>query len=535
MTISTEDSTESQQDPELPEDPSDSLWDRPWAKGIFVAVVGLALILVAIAVGPHFASGGSGPKTAPQLATAAVRSFPVTESATGTVVPASQISVNFAAGGTISAIDTQVGAKVTEGTTLAQLDSTQARNSVAQAQAQLTSAQTNLAQAQAGDATNDPTLQANLTAAEAVRSQTQSAVAAANAQDAVIVAADNQQVATAQARFDADGCAAANPPSAAVCAADQAALTTAQNKLQLDQAQAASDQANGELRITNAQGQVNQAQAALQTASSPNAASVASAQAAVAAANSQLGTAEAALAATTVVAPIDGTVLQINGQVGETVASGVTASPTLPGTKTVVPAMSGTMSAGSTSSASPSEPFILIGDANSFVVGIAMPPNEVQQVHPNQACTITANTVAGVSQACRVLAVAQNPTLVNGSYLFYVTVVPDASTSQLFAGMSVDVSIQVDHADQRVGCTANGGVPPRWPATRRRMERQASRTDGHHDRYAGHLAGSDHVWSDEWRTGGSLGQPGSATVGHHGRGIAVRTCCRVVGALLSAA
>ncbi len=75
-----------------------------------------------------------------------------------------------------------------------------------------------------------------------------------------------------------------------------------------------------------------------------------------------------------------------------------------------------------------------------------MPPNEVQQVHPNQACTITANTVAGVSQACRVLAVAQNPALVNGSYLFYVTVVPDASTGQLFAGMPVDVSIQVDHA-----------------------------------------------------------------------------------------
>ncbi len=285
MTISTEDPTDSQQDPELPEDSPDPLWDRPLAKGIFVAVVALALILVAIAVGPHFASGGSGPKTAPQLATAAVRSFPVTESATGTVVPASQIGVNFAAGGTISAIDTQVGAKVTKGTILAQLDSTQARNSVAQAQAQLASAQTSLAQAQAGTASNNPTLQANLSSAEAVFSQTQSAVAATNDQDTTIVAADNQQVATAQARFNADGCAAANPPNAQACAADQAALTTAQNKLQLDQAQAASDQANGELRITNAEGQVNQAQAALQTASGPDATQVASAQAAVASAN----------------------------------------------------------------------------------------------------------------------------------------------------------------------------------------------------------------------------------------------------------
>jgi macrolide-specific efflux system membrane fusion protein len=293
-----------------------------WVARAFVGVVAVALVIVAIAVAPHFGSGGSAASPRPELATAAVRSFPVTVGASGTVVPASQLGVDFNSPGRLVEIDARVGATVAKGTVLARLDDAVARSDVAQAQASIAGANATLALA----------------------------------------------------------------------------------------------------RVRNI------------------ATEIAAAQAQVAASIAQLQGKQAELADRSLVAPIAGTVQQVNGQIGENVAGAATAAPTLPGTTAPIPAAAG--------AASPqTRPFVVLGDATNFVIGAAFSSTDTLKLAAGQTGTITADTAGGVSIPCHVLAIAHQASVVNGASLFYASVIPDAPSDKLTSGLVVDVSIKISQAN----------------------------------------------------------------------------------------
>ncbi len=105
-----------------------------------------------------------------------------------------------------------------------------------------------------------------------------------------------------------------------------------------------SDASDGQLRISQAQSSVAQAQAAIQGASTPNPSAVATAQAGVNAADAELQQAQDELANLSLIAQTDGTVVAINGQVGENVTGAPTGAPTLPGTTAPIPSVAGVTS-----------------------------------------------------------------------------------------------------------------------------------------------------------------------------------------------
>jgi macrolide-specific efflux system membrane fusion protein len=417
-----------------------------WVKALFVGGVGVALVLAAVLVAPHFVGGGKGTKSVPALATSAVRSFPVTVAANGTVVPSSQVSVDFTTAGTLTQIDTSVGATVTKGTVLAHIDSTAAQNAVNAANAALAAANAQVAADSGGsNAARLSALQDQVNADNQQVSQAQTAVQQTNTADQTAISNDQAQLTADQSRYNSAGCTTS--PNSQACLADNSAISADRSRIQSDQQRLQSDSSSGQLRITQAQGQLAQAQATLAQATSGNPSQQAGAQAAVAAATAQLRSAEAQLAATSLVAPTDGTVLEINGQVGENISGGATSAATLPGTNAPVPATPGATT-GSSSTPSSSAPLIVLGSNSSMVVGITVPPSSAKKVTAGQGCTITSNSVAGLSLPCQVLAVAPSATLVNGNYVFYVTVTPNSSSSSLTTGLPVSVNINVAQASK---------------------------------------------------------------------------------------
>jgi multidrug efflux pump subunit AcrA (membrane-fusion protein) len=408
-------------------------------------IIGAAAVLVvaAIATIPHFVSNSSK-SSSPQLATASVESFPVTVQATGTVVPASEVGVNFQTSGELSQIEVQVGQKVAKGAVLARLNSAIPENDVARAQASVQQAEAALS---AAEAPNDPgrtaELQSALTSAQTVYGQTVASVGATASEDAAVVAADKGQLSADQQRLTTDGCSNWQPSNALICESDQSSISADQGRIQVDQARAAGDQTDGQLREAQAQSSVNQAQAALQNANTPTPSNVASAQAAVAAAEAQLQGAQAELTALTLVAPSAGTVLQVNGQIGETVNGSPTGAATLPGTSAPIPNVT---SSGGTTISPGSTPLFVLGTTSSFVVGAAFPSNDVGQLAAGQKGTITADTLNGLSIPCHVLAVASSTSNVNGTPVVYASIIPDASMNELSSGLAVTVNVGVSVA-----------------------------------------------------------------------------------------
>jgi macrolide-specific efflux system membrane fusion protein len=120
----------------------------------------LAVLLVAGAFWAYETISGSA---TPRAANAASRTVPVMQgtvtasvTADGSVASASTASASFVTGGTVTAIDVQVGQKVKKGQTLAKVDPGAAERSLAEANANLTAANDALDRAQtAGSDTSD--------------------------------------------------------------------------------------------------------------------------------------------------------------------------------------------------------------------------------------------------------------------------------------------------------------------------------------------------------------------------------------------
>lgn len=119
---------------------------------------GMLVALALVAFGPQVVEQFSKKTSTPALSTATVRSFQVSATASGTLLPQTLLSVNFPVGGLVREIDVQVGAPVSRGQLLAKLDDAAQQASLHAAQAVLNAANAALAAALRGPNPNPNTI-----------------------------------------------------------------------------------------------------------------------------------------------------------------------------------------------------------------------------------------------------------------------------------------------------------------------------------------------------------------------------------------
>lgn len=305
-----------------------------------------------------------------QTATVRVGSLVVSATGAGTIIPAKQWDLSFQQSGTVTEVLVTVGETVEAGQVLARLDDTAAQEAVAMAEQALVIQESSLATLTAAPSEDEvAAAEATLRSAEAALAQAQAGadpneVAAAQATLRAASAALQTLLAGPDANSVAQATASLQKAEAALKQAQAAydrvawrsdigmtseALTLQQATIEYEaaraaygsaiadpstqeiaQAQAAVDQARASLvqlqnqtdqeaSIASAQAQVAQARANLQALKTPATdQQIASAEAQVAQARISLEQARRELAQTELVAPIGGTVMAINAEVGET-------------------------------------------------------------------------------------------------------------------------------------------------------------------------------------------------------------------------
>jgi multidrug efflux pump subunit AcrA (membrane-fusion protein) len=278
-----------------------------------------------------------------------------------------------------------------------------------------------------------------VTTAQALVNAAQAAATATNAQDAATVAADQQQLAADQQRFANDGCNTVPQPNPTTCSNDQAAIDADQRALSAARAQQQRDLSFGQNQVQVAQVQLASAQANLNAQGVADPAAVASAVSQVAAAQAQVARATANLAQTVLTAPVAGTVLAVNAQVGELVGNGAATNPTL-GSGAPQP---GTNPGGSTTS----KAFALIGDSSSLQVAAPFAETDVARLAAGQSGQLTVDALAGLTVPCHLIGLAQGSTVAGGVVQYFGTIGLDSSDPRLRLGMTVNVDINVARAD----------------------------------------------------------------------------------------
>lgn len=266
------------------------------------------------------AAAAAAAATTMQTSTVTRGDIVITASGSGDLLAASEVEVGFSSGGTLVELLVQVGDQVEVGQALARLDDTAAQAQVTQAKISLELAEIDLAELTAAPSEAELTVaRENLRAAQLSLSTLQKG---ASAEDQIIAWTELEtariNLQSAQAAYDR----IAYKPNAAG-SSEAGALQTA--TLAYQKAEASYKQQVGvdPQQVASARAQVAQAQITLaDLENSPTQAELRRAQLAVEKARLDLAAAEEDLAATTLKAPVAGTVTVINADVGEAVSSG---------------------------------------------------------------------------------------------------------------------------------------------------------------------------------------------------------------------
>ena len=192
---------------------------------------------------------------------------------------------------------------------------------------------------------------------------------------------------------------------------------------------------------TQSQGQTQSPEVAVTNAK----ASLARAKADKEQADQNLEAAEADVAATTLKAPIAGTITAINGSVGNVAGSGSTSSGT---GSTGQGGTSGTTGSGSTSTTTSTSGtgFVDIADLKTLQVVASFPEADAIKIKAKQSATVTLNAEPGSSLSATLTSVSPTPTTTNGvvSYSATFTLAKVPATARI--GQTANVSVQTAKA-----------------------------------------------------------------------------------------
>lgn len=424
--------------------------------------LGVAIVVVGVlAVNSIYSSASA--KAPTRTATVQQGTVAATVTATGNVAPASNLSVNFQSGGTVTEIDVKPGDQVKAGQTLAKIDDTQTAAALASAQAGLASAQANLTNVSqpltaAVAAQNAAALltgqQQVATAQASVTAAAQGAALNATGYQNLINQAigqlnrDTNQLSSDQANCATGTTTGSGSGGGQSCAAqsvsDQNAIAKDRDALTNANQQQATGQLKDQQAIQQAQNSLNSAQAALASTQASNNAKATATPASVAAAQSQVAQAQANLVAAqkaeanaTLTAPSDAAVATVSGIVGQTVSGGGTSAAS----------SSSSSSAASSSSSGSSSAFITLEDTASLQVVSGFAESDASKVQVGQSATVSLNALPNQAVTAKVSRVDVNATVVSNVVTYNVTVVLDNPPATVKPGMTASVDVVVNQHD----------------------------------------------------------------------------------------
>jgi len=366
-------------------------------------------------------------ETQESMETAVVRrdTLRVTVDATGNLAPNAEVSLAFSSGGQVVEVPVEVGDVVEAGDVLARLDDADAREAVANAEFQVTQAEINLASAQieaeAGLAqANLDTAQVGYEEAAALAAipgaqLTSARVSLEQAQDALADAQENYDNAWDQARDWELNVRWMKNALENEREATESALKNAQYNLEVAQANySLAVTGISEENVRNARSKVLNAQVALESESLQ----LEQLKLSLAQAQLSLESAQRTLEDTVLVAPVGGTVTEMNIQVGETAGAGQAA-------------------------------VVVISDLATLVVDVNLDETDVAQIAVGQETLVGVDAFPDAELTGEVTYIAPVAETQSGVVLYPVTIrlaPTDPSTGSgqgllVRAGMTTDVEI----------------------------------------------------------------------------------------------
>jgi RND family efflux transporter MFP subunit len=190
--------------------------------------------------------------------------------------------------------------------------------------------------------------------------------------------------------------------------------------------------ANEQAELNAANLAVSAANAAIaQAQATGSSAQVAQAEAQLANAQVGLITARQHEAETQLHSPETGTILQVNGVIGDTVSAG----------------NSGVTNPATNGGSAIANGFIVIGDNSSFVFWAAFSQSEDVQISKDQVATVTVDAIPGLSLPAKVLFPEPSATQVGGVPEYYAEVQLTASDPRLRNGQTGTVNVTINYAN----------------------------------------------------------------------------------------
>ncbi|MEE8391296.1 MAG: efflux RND transporter periplasmic adaptor subunit [Anaerolineae bacterium] len=355
------------------------------------------------------------------METAVVRrdTLQVTVDATGSLVPQAEVSLAFLSSGRVIEVPVKAGDVVEAGDVLARLDDADAREAVANAEFQVTQAEINLASAQIE--AESGLSQANLDAAQVGYEEavalaaipgvrlTSARVSLEQAQDGLGDAQENYDTAWDSARDWELDIRWKKDALEAEREATERALENARYNLQVAQASYSLEAAGiSEENVQNAWGKVLNAQVALED----EPLQLQQLELALSQAQLSLESARRALEETVLVAPVSGTVTEMNVRVGEMSGTGQTA-------------------------------VVVISDLETLVVDVNLDETDVAQIAVGQEVLVGVDAFPGAKLTGKVTYIAPVAEIQSGVVLYPVTVLLSSIELPVLAGMTADVEIIV--------------------------------------------------------------------------------------------
>jgi multidrug efflux pump subunit AcrA (membrane-fusion protein) len=141
---------------------------------------------------------------------------------------------------------------------------------------------------------------------------------------------------------------------------------------------------------------------------------------------------------------MSGYVVSVTGQPGESVGASGGATATAPGSTAPQPSSSSTSSNGTGSGGSS---FITLSSDSGFQAVVPFAETDAARLQANQTATATFDAINGLSLPAHVLAVSVTATVISNVVNYYATFSFDGSDPRLKAGMTANLSVVVDEAD----------------------------------------------------------------------------------------
>ena len=400
-----------------------------------VACIG-AIVAAVLLVGPAPASQTTVKRTA-TVARGVVQS---TVSGSGNVQPATQLDLGFKTGGTVTHIYVHQGEQVVTGQLLATLDPESAEVTLQQARASLQSAEASLTSEQESDGEGSSSQSAS-------SGGTKAAAAAASGATASAATSTTSNAPATSTTPTSTAPAATSPTTSTAPATTTPAQTTPSESTSGAATKKEPTSSGTKSSQTSEPSSSGGASSTLSTAARE--ANISSAEAAVRSAKLTVESDEQAVSETKLLAPSDGTIASLSGQVGEVVTgSGTTrASGSESSSSSSSSSASGLgASTGASSGSSSSPSFAVLTDLSSMRLVVPLSESEVSSVHRGQIAAVTIEALEGKKLAAHVSEVATLSTSNSGVVSYDVTFVLDQLDSGLKPGMSASAEVVVKQA-----------------------------------------------------------------------------------------